>query len=126
VHSPCEEKSDDVKGCFYEELGQISKYGMKILLGDFNAKVGREDIFKPTIGNKISHEIGNDNGVWVVNFATSTIFMFPHRCIHKHTWTFPHGKTHNRIDHVLIDRNIIQMYLMSDLSEGLIVILTTI
>jgi hypothetical protein len=25
---------------------------MKILLGDFNTKVDREDIFKPTIGNK--------------------------------------------------------------------------
>jgi hypothetical protein len=24
---------------------------MKILLGDFNAKVGKEDLFKPTIGN---------------------------------------------------------------------------
>jgi len=24
---------------------------MKILLGDFNAKVGRENIFKPTIGH---------------------------------------------------------------------------
>jgi hypothetical protein len=28
------------------------KYHMRILLGDFNAKVGREDIFKPTIGNE--------------------------------------------------------------------------
>ncbi|PNF14395.1 hypothetical protein B7P43_G01715 [Cryptotermes secundus] len=28
-------------------------YGhMKILLGDFNAQVGRDDIFKPTIGNE--------------------------------------------------------------------------
>jgi hypothetical protein len=35
----------------------------KILLGDFNAKVGREDIFKPTIGNETLHEINNDNGV---------------------------------------------------------------
>jgi hypothetical protein len=25
---------------------------MKIMLGDFNAKVGREDIFKQTIGNE--------------------------------------------------------------------------
>jgi hypothetical protein len=25
---------------------------MKILLGDFNAKVGREDIFKPITGNE--------------------------------------------------------------------------
>jgi hypothetical protein len=27
---------------------------MKILLGDFNAKVGREDIFKPTIENRVN------------------------------------------------------------------------
>jgi hypothetical protein len=44
---------------------------MKILLGDFNEKVGREDISKPTIGNESSHESSNDNGVRVVNFATS-------------------------------------------------------
>jgi hypothetical protein len=39
------------------------------MLGDFNAKLGREDIFKPTIGNEISHEIGTDNGVRVVNLS---------------------------------------------------------
>jgi hypothetical protein len=36
---------------------------MKILLGDFNAKVGREDISKPTIGKESLHEISNDNRV---------------------------------------------------------------
>jgi len=35
---------------------------MKILLGDFNAKVGRE-YFKPTFGNEILHRDSNDNGV---------------------------------------------------------------
>jgi endonuclease/exonuclease/phosphatase family metal-dependent hydrolase len=113
VHAPCEDTSDDIKDRFYEELGrvfdQFPRYDMKILLGDFNAKVSREDIFKPTIGNESSHEISNDNGVRVVNFATSKNLvvkstMFPHRSIHKYTWTSPDGKTHNQIDHILIDR----------------------
>jgi hypothetical protein len=41
------------------------------LFGDFNAKVGREDIFKPKIRNESLHEVSNDNAVRVVNFATS-------------------------------------------------------
>ena len=52
VHAPSEEKSDSSKDSFYEELEQVfdhfPKYDMKILLRDFNAKVGRENIFKPT------------------------------------------------------------------------------
>jgi hypothetical protein len=36
---------------------------MQILLGDFKAKVGREDVFKPTIVNESLHEISTDNGV---------------------------------------------------------------
>jgi hypothetical protein len=45
VHASCEDKSYDVKDSFCEELGcvfdQFPRYGMNILLGDFNAKVGR-------------------------------------------------------------------------------------
>jgi hypothetical protein len=32
-----------------------------MLLGDFNAKLVREDIFKSTIGNESLDEISNDN-----------------------------------------------------------------
>jgi hypothetical protein len=48
---------------------------MKILLGDFNAKVGRENFFKPTTGNESLHLDTNDNGVRIVNFATSKIWL---------------------------------------------------
>jgi len=30
--------------------------------------------------------------------------MFLHRNIHKYSWTPPNGKTHNQIDHVLVNR----------------------
>jgi exonuclease III len=113
VYAPTEDKSDDVKDSFYEELERIfdkfPKYHMKILLGDLNAKVGREDTFKPTIENESLHEISNDNGIRVVNFATPKNLivkstMFPHRNIHKYTWTSPDGNTHNQIGHILRDR----------------------
>jgi hypothetical protein len=45
---------------------------MKIPLGDFNAKVSREDIFKPTVANESLHEISNDNGVRLVNSASES------------------------------------------------------
>jgi hypothetical protein len=113
VHAPSEDKSDDLKDSFYKELEQVfdhfHRYHMKILLGDFNAKVGRENIFKATVGNERLHQDSNDNGVRIINVATSKNLvvkstMFSHRNIHNYTWTSPDGQTHNQIDHVFIDR----------------------
>jgi hypothetical protein len=64
---------------------------MKILLGNFNAKLSREDFFfKPTIANENLHKISNDNGIRLEKFATSKNLivkstMFPHPNIHKIT-----------------------------------------
>jgi len=82
---------------------------MKTLLGDFKAKLGRENIFKPTTGNENLHQGSNNNVVRVLTFATSKNLdvkstMFLHCNIHKYTWTLPDGKTHNQIDHILINR----------------------
>jgi hypothetical protein len=46
---------------------------VNIFLGNLSAKVGKEDIFKPTIGNESLPEISNDNGVRVANLATLKI-----------------------------------------------------
>jgi hypothetical protein len=112
VHAQTQDEIDDVKDRFNEELecefDKFPKY-LKKMSGNFNAKLGREDIFKPRIGNESSHEISNDNGVRVATFATSKNLtvkstMFPHRNIHKFTGKSPDGKTHYKIDHILIDR----------------------
>ena len=55
MQAPSDEKRDDSKDIFFEELEQLfehfPKYHMKIILRDFNAKVGRENILKPTNGD---------------------------------------------------------------------------
>jgi hypothetical protein len=112
VHAPSEYKNDESKGSFYKELEQVfdhfPRYHMKILLRDFNAKVGK-NIFKPTIGNDSLHQDSIDNGVRIVNFVTSKNLvvkstMFPHRNIYKYIWNSPDGQTHKQIDHILIDK----------------------
>jgi hypothetical protein len=77
IRAPVEDKIHNVKHSFYTELELVfykfPKYHMKILLGDFNAKAGRENVFKHTriIENESLHKISNNNGVRVVHFATS-------------------------------------------------------
>jgi hypothetical protein len=113
VHAPTEDETDDVKDSFSEELefvfDKFPKYHLKILFGDFNDKAGREDVFKPTSGSESLHEISNDNGVGLVNFATSKNLsvkstMFPYLNIDKYTWTSTDGKTHNQIDYIPVDK----------------------
>jgi hypothetical protein len=56
VHAPTEDIIDYLKDSFYEEVEhvfyQFCKCHMKVPLGNLNAKVGKEDIFKLTSGNE--------------------------------------------------------------------------
>lgn len=112
VYAPTEDKDEEVKDDFYEKLenvvDHIQKYDIKIVLGDFNAKIGREPHFKPIIGAQSLHETSNDNGVRCISLAAAkglvvSSTMFLHKDIHKYTWTSPKGAK-NQIDHVLIDK----------------------
>ena len=87
VHAASDEKSDDSKDSFYEELEQgfdyFPKYHTKTLLGDFNGKLGIKDIFKQTIRNDILHQDSNDKVVRIVKFASKYLViwstMFSHQ-----------------------------------------------
>jgi len=74
VHAPSEEITEDTKFCFYEQLNKIinnfPKCDTKILLWEFNAKLERENIFKPTIGNESLHQDSNINGATITTVGT--------------------------------------------------------
>lgn len=112
VHAPTDEKTDEDKEGFYSDLesvyNQCPKHDIKIIIGDMNAKIGQENIYRPTIGKYSLHNISNDNGTRLIDCAASlgmsiVSTYFQHRRIHKMTWRSPDGVTYNQIDHVLID-----------------------
>ncbi|XP_022160090.1 craniofacial development protein 2-like [Myzus persicae] len=72
-YAPTEDKRDDIKEDFYEDLDSIcditSNYFVKIFLGDFNAKIGKEEVYRPTIGRDSLHDTSNDNGTRQIHFC---------------------------------------------------------
>jgi hypothetical protein len=112
VHAPTEVSTDREKESFYDLLqktyDESPSYNAKIIIGDMNAQVGKEEIYRPTIGSHTLHENTNDNGYRLIQFATLnnvviSSTMFQHRNIHKPTWTAPDRSFENQIDHMVID-----------------------
>jgi endonuclease/exonuclease/phosphatase family metal-dependent hydrolase len=107
-----EDKADEEKDSFYDELdeiyGECPKRDCKINIGDMNAKVGKEKIYRPIIGKHSLHKMSNDNGMRLINFASSRNMvigstMFEHKDINKRTWKSADGNVFNQIDHILIN-----------------------
>ncbi|XP_055611541.1 craniofacial development protein 2-like [Uranotaenia lowii] len=111
VHSPHLGSTGDDKDEFYAQLereyDRCPKHDIKIVIGDFNAQVGQEEEFKPTIGRFSVHQLTNENGLRLIDFTASKRMavrstFFQHRLPHKYTWRSPY-QTQSQIGHVLID-----------------------
>lgn len=113
IHAPTEVKTDDEKDKFYEEMERVyqklPKREIKLVIGDANAQVGKELIYRNITGGQSKHNNSNDNGVRLISFAAqyemkimSTYFM--RKDIYKGTWISPGGDYINQIDHVLIEK----------------------
>jgi hypothetical protein len=112
-YAPTDNQDEDVKNIFYEDLERLfdslPNNCIKIIAGDLNAQVDKEQFLRPTIDQESWHSVSNDNGLRLVgstelkNLIISSTF-FSRKNIHKHTWTAPDGKTKNQIDHIIIDK----------------------
>ena len=114
LHAPTEESEESVKDAWYSQVQEVLRtvpgHDMLIMLGDYNAKVGREVCaFQGTIGKHSLHETSNDNGIRLASLALQQNLViggtiFPHKDTHKGTWISPDGNTINQIDHILVKR----------------------
>jgi hypothetical protein len=93
VHAPSEKKGDTSKNSLYEELEEVFEHYSTIrkFYGNFNAKVGRDNIFKPTIENANLHQDCNANGARIVKFATSKNLFVKARCSRTETFIIARG-----------------------------------
>ena len=114
-YAPTNEADDEVKDDFYEQLqkivDEVPRHDMLLVIGDWNAKVGEQQLGEEGIIGKFGMTgERSDNGERFVSFCTLNNLaiastMFPHKQIHRYTWTSPNGHYHNQIDHVAIRSN---------------------
>jgi hypothetical protein len=113
MYAPTENKEEEIKEKFYEELQRTQdrkpKHDLIIILGDMNAKLEKEKVSSQTISRHTLHNVSNENGDMVANYAISNnMFLvstnFQHKKIHLGTWISPDQQTINQIDHVIVSK----------------------
>lgn len=97
------------KELFYatlEDTFNLLKGDIRLVLGDFNVKIGCEKCYKSIIGNYSIHINTNDNVIKLIDFVLgkglevkSTIFLWKY--IYKYTRISPNERHRNQINHVL-------------------------
>jgi hypothetical protein len=112
IYAPTKDE-EEIKEQFYEELqrtqDRIPKHDLIIILGDMNAKLGKEKAFIQAIGHHPLHNISNENGEMVTNYAISNDMClastnFQHKKIHLRTSISPDQQIVNQIDHVMVSK----------------------
>lgn len=111
VYAPTLDKSDDIKDKFYEEvslcLDRINAREQVLLLGDFNARVGRDYEAWPGVLGR--HGVGNmnSNGQLLLSLCAQyglaiTNTMFRLAAKYKTTWMHPRSKHWHLIDYAIV------------------------
>lgn len=120
VYAPTMDKDDDIKAKFYEEvthaLSKVLPREQVLLMGDFNARVGRDFEAWPKVLGR--HGVGNmnSNGQLLLSLCaqfelavTNTMFRLPEK--YKTTWMHPRSKHWHLIDYVIVrQRDISQVH----------------
>ena len=112
-YAPTNAAGEEEKDIFYNSLQSLidrtPRRDLKIVMGDLHAKVGEDNTGKEFIMGRHGIGICNENGELFTDLCSFNDLViggtiFPHKKIHKTTWTSPDGKTENQIDHITVSR----------------------
>ena len=113
VYAPtdeAEEEKDDFYNPLQDNLNEIPKHDIRILMGDINAQISRNrDGFGQMIGPFGSASHTNYNGerlilFWSINYLCIGNSYFRNKMIYKYIWRSPDGHTKNEIDYFYISQ----------------------
>ncbi|XP_046846769.1 uncharacterized protein LOC124440415 [Xenia sp. Carnegie-2017] len=110
AYAPTMKNPEDVKDRFYEDLdtmlSSVRSTDKLILLGDFNARVGRDSAWDGVIGKSGVGKC-NSNGLRLLELCsshglllTNTIFRLSNR--NKTSWMHPRSKHWHLIDYIIV------------------------
>ena len=75
TYAPTEDKTEEIKEQFYDDLqsmvDKVPKSDVTIILGDVNAKLGKEPAYQKITGKHTLHVETNRNGERLCDFATA-------------------------------------------------------
>ena len=112
AYGPTENSVSEEKEHFIADLEEVMRRinGLVIVMGDFNARIGRQ--LKGVVGPHGLASDNSDNGDRLVAFASShdmtiTNTMFPHRRIHQASWYPPNARAAPSMkDFILVKRRL--------------------
>ena len=113
VYAPTTDKTEEEIEQFYENLDdalkQMPKKDVKVIMGDWNAKIGKDNIGWERVMLKNGYGDRNERGERLLEFALKQDLLicntkFQQKDCRKWTWKSPDGRTTNMIDLILIDR----------------------
>ena len=107
-YAPTNDADGDVKTDFYEQLQatleQRTKRDILIVMGDFNAQIGSDNVGREHVMGR--EGLGQINELFADFCSFNNIViggsLFRHKRIHKATWISPDHHTENQIDHITI------------------------
>ncbi len=104
------EASDVFYSKLQETIDRVPKGDMIVLMGDFNARVGKQEhLSAPQTVGPYPVDVKNDNGIRLVEFClTNNIVIsntfFQHKLIHQTSWMHPGNKQWHMLDYTLINK----------------------